>query len=58
MGEYDVTWQMTGTTRVTATDDLDAKTQVDALRPHERLVAASVIQEARVIATREVEPKK
>ena len=41
---------MTGTIRVVAEDDLDAKTQVDALTDLD-LVGDGAVQETRVVAT-------
>jgi hypothetical protein len=57
MPDFEVTWQMTGTMRFEATDDLTAKEAVDALDA-DHVVNASAVQETRVIATREVEAKK
>ena len=50
---FEVTWQMTGTMRFEASDDLTAKEAVDALQPAQ-VVGASTIQMTQVISTREV----
>ena len=57
MPDYEVTWQMTGTMRFEASDDLMAKEAVDA-PDADHVLNASTVQETRVIATREVEAKK
>ena len=55
MPNYVVTWSMTGTLQITATDDLAAKELVDALN-NDEVVRDSTIQECRVLATHEVKP--
>ena len=55
MPNYVVTWSMTGTLQITATDDLAAKELVDALN-NDEVVHDSTIQECRVLATHEVKP--
>ena len=57
MPDYEVTWQMTGTMRFEASDDLMAKEAVGHLDA-DHVLNASTVQGFRVIATREVEAKK
>jgi hypothetical protein len=53
LADYEVTWSMTGVARITAADDLGAKTVFDAL-DHDEVVDQSSVQECRVLATQEV----
>lgn len=51
MPEFLVTWQMTGSLRLIAADELEIQAQVDGMAERD-LVTASVIERTQVIATR------
>lgn len=52
MPRYEVTWQSTGTVQVDAVDDLDAKTQVEAMTSTQRVQGPGSAPVTQVIATK------
>ena len=54
MPTYEVVWQMTGTARIDAEDELAAHTQVD-VASNEALLQFSTIDKTQVIAMRKIE---